>query len=89
MLIPESYDIKTYPWSFSSYINLTLFLEFMEADQAVPGLKKEANSQLDELEAKVDDAFQGPAQRAKQNRAAKSFLGESQELQREVNKNTN
>ncbi len=60
-----------------------------EADQAVPGLKKEANSQLDELEAKVDDAFQGPAQRAKQNRAAKSFLGESQELQREVNKNTN
>jgi chaperonin cofactor prefoldin len=60
-----------------------------EADQAVPGIKKEATAQLDELEARVDDAFQGPAQRAKQNRAAKSFLGESQELQREVNKNNN
>ncbi len=60
-----------------------------EADQAVPGIKKEATAQLDELKARVDDAFQGPAQRAKQNRAAKAFLGESQDLQREVNKNNN
>ena len=60
-----------------------------EADQAVPGLKKDANRQLDELESRVDAAFQGPDQKVKQNRAAKSFLGASQELQREVNKNTN
>ena len=60
-----------------------------EADQAVPGVKKDADRQLDELEARVDDAFQGPDQKRKQNRAAKSFLGESQELQRETNKNTN
>ena len=60
-----------------------------EADAAVPGLKKDADMQLKELEARVDDAFQGPDQKMKQNRAAKSFLGESQELQREVNKNTN
>lgn len=60
-----------------------------EADKAVPGLKKDADRQLDELEARIDDAFQGPDQKIKQNRAAKSFLGTSQELQREVNKNTN
>jgi hypothetical protein len=60
-----------------------------EADKAVPGVKKDADRQLDELEARVDDAFQGPDQKRKQNRAAKSFLGESQELQRETNKNTN
>ncbi len=60
-----------------------------EADAAVPGLKKDADMQLKELEARVDDAFQGPDQKRKQNRAAKSFLGESQELQRETNKNTN
>lgn len=60
-----------------------------EADAAVPGLKKDADRQLDELEARVDDAFQGPDQKVKQNRAAKSFLGASQELQREVNKNSN
>jgi Ca-activated chloride channel family protein len=60
-----------------------------EADAAVPGLKKDADRQLDELEARVDDAFQGPDQKVKQNRAAKSFLGASQELQRETNRNTN
>ena len=58
-----------------------------EADAAVPGLKKQAGRQLDELEARVDEAFQGPDQKIKQNRAAKELLGDSLRLQREVNKN--
>ena len=58
------------------------------ADAAVPGLKKQAGRELDELEARVDDAFQGADQKIKQNRAAKEFLGASQQLQREVNKNS-
>ena len=59
-----------------------------EADLAVPGLKKQADRQLEELETRVDDAFQGRDQKVKQNRAAKALLGASQQLQREVNKNT-
>ncbi|MEE8161015.1 MAG: hypothetical protein V3T61_05200, partial [Acidobacteriota bacterium] len=58
------------------------------ADTAVPGLKKQAGRELDELEARVDDAFEGADQKIKQNRAAKEFLGASQQLQREVNKNS-
>lgn len=58
-----------------------------EADLAVPGVKSQTERQLKELEARVDDAFQGRDQKVKQNRAAKSFLGASQELQREVDKN--
>jgi hypothetical protein len=58
-----------------------------KADAMVPGLKKKAESQLQELEGRVDDAFEGRDQEVKQNRAAKSLLESSQELQREVNRN--
>ena len=60
-----------------------------EADQAVPGLKNQADSQLEKLEARVDDAFHGRDQKVKQNRAAKALLGDSQQLQRKTNKKTN
>ncbi len=58
-----------------------------DADAQVPGLKKEAGRELDELETRLDDAFNGPDQKIKRNRAAKSMLGESQQLQRRVDKN--
>ncbi len=58
-----------------------------EADAMVPGLKKKAESRLQELEERVDDAFEGRDQEVKQNRAAKTLLESSQKLQREVNRN--
>ena len=58
-----------------------------EADALVPGLKKQADAELRELESRVDDAFRGREQSVKQNRAAKTLLDASQKLQREVNKN--
>ncbi len=53
-----------------------------EADEAVPGLRKDAAEDLKELEQRVDDAFTGRDQAVKQNRAAKSMLDASQKLQR-------
>jgi hypothetical protein len=53
----------------------------------VPGLKRQAGRELDELEARMEDAFDGPDQKIKQNRAAKSMMGDSQELQRQVERN--
>jgi len=58
-----------------------------KADAMVPGLKKKAESQLNELEEHVDDAFEGGDQEVKQSRAAKTLLESSQKLQREVNRN--
>ena len=58
-----------------------------DAGANVPGLSRQAGRELDELESRVDDAFNGPDQKVKQNRAAKSMLGDSQELQRQVDKN--
>jgi Ca-activated chloride channel family protein len=58
-----------------------------DADANVPGLTRQAGRELDELEARVDDAFDGPDQKIKQNRAAKSMLGDSQELQRQTDRN--
>ena len=58
-----------------------------DADANVSGLKRQAGRELDELEARMDDAFNGPDQKIKQNRAAKSMLGDSQELQRQTDKN--
>ena len=58
-----------------------------DADANVLGLKRKAGRELDELEARVDDAFDGPDQQVKRNRAAKSMLGQSQELQRQNDKN--
>ncbi len=60
-----------------------------DADAKVPGLKKDAGKELDELEARVDEVFDGPDQQIKQNRAAKSMLAASQQLQRQVDKNSN
>ena len=57
-----------------------------EADALVPGLKKQADEELRELEDRVDEAFRGPRQATKQNRAAKALLEAGQELQREVNR---
>jgi Ca-activated chloride channel family protein len=57
-----------------------------EADALVPGLKKQADEELRELEQRVDDAFRGSDQTTKQNRAAKALLEAGQELQREVNR---
>ena len=58
-----------------------------EADAAVPGVKKTGERELRALQSSVEDAFQGRDQKVKQNRAAKSFLDNSQQLQREVNRN--
>jgi Ca-activated chloride channel family protein len=58
-----------------------------KADAMVPGLKKKAERQLNELEEHVDDAFEGGDQEVKQSRAAKTLLESSQKLQREVNRN--
>ncbi len=58
-----------------------------DADANVPGLRRQAVRELDELEGRLDDAFQGSDQKLKQNRAAKSMLSDSQELQRKVDKN--
>lgn len=57
-----------------------------EADALVPGLKKQADDELRELEERLDDAFRGSDQAVKQNRAAKALLESGQELQREVNR---
>jgi Ca-activated chloride channel family protein len=57
-----------------------------EADALVPGLKKQADKELRELEVRVDEAFRGRGQATKQNRAAKALLEAGQELQREVNR---
>ena len=63
-------------------------LRLEDANTKVPGLKREAGKELDELEARVDEVFDGPDQKIKQNRAAKSMFGESQQLQRQVDKNS-
>ncbi len=55
-----------------------------EAAQSAPGMAREADAELKELEAQVDDAFDGPNQGLKQNRAAKKFLDESQKRQRTI-----
>jgi len=59
-----------------------------EASAAVPELKEAADRDLADLEARVDEAFEGDDQKRKQNRAAKSFLGYSQQLQRQTNSNS-
>ncbi len=53
-----------------------------EAAQSAPEIAREADVELKELEARVDDAFDGPNQGLKQNRAAKQFLDEAQKRQR-------
>ena len=58
-----------------------------EADALVPGLKKQADEELRELEERVDDAFRGSDQSTKRNRAAKALLEAGQGLQRETNRN--
>ena len=55
-----------------------------EAAQSAPGIAREADEELKELEARVDDAFDGPNQGLKQNRAAKRFLDEAQKRQRTI-----
>ena len=55
-----------------------------EAAQAAPGMAREADAELKELEEQVDDAFDGPDQGLKQNRAAKKFLDEAQKRQRTI-----
>ncbi len=56
--------------------------EVSEADALAPGLRAEAEAKLKEAESRMDDAFRGRDQATKQNRAAKAFLGQSQDLQR-------
>ena len=55
-----------------------------EAAQSAPGIAREADAELKELEAQVDDAFDGPNQGLKQIRAAKRFLDEAQKRQRTI-----
>ena len=62
-------------------------LDAAEEASAVRGLKDEAGNRLAELEAVVDDAFQGRDKKLKQNRAAKELYGASQKLQRVEKKN--
>ena len=59
-----------------------------EASAAVPELKEAADRELSDLESRVDYAFEGDDQDKKQNRAAKSFLGAGQALQRQTNSNS-
>ncbi len=55
-----------------------------EAQAAAPGIYSDADAELKELEAQVDDAFDGPDQETKRNRAAKMLLDEAQKNQRIV-----
>jgi Ca-activated chloride channel family protein len=58
-----------------------------QADGMVPGLKRQADEEVQELESRVENAFRGRARDVKQNRAAKALLDASQKLQREVKRN--
>lgn len=57
-----------------------------DADQMLPGVKEEAAAELEQLEERVRDAFEGPDQKVRQNREAKSLLGAGQRKQRTVEK---